>query len=130
MGKRWDGVHSYSRANTVELILEIIDGAIGEQEAALFIRSKGFALLILTCSDWASAPGQLLLEESAGDDARLVFCKAIAAIAQASAQHMPIARLADSKLIGEVFLMSSQYPMLGNGTDTQVRRQASYSGSN
>lgn len=121
--KRWNDIHTISPASTVELILDIIDGAAGNADPAIFTKSKGLTLLVLSCAEWASGPGDLILDDETGNSARLIFCKALAMLAQASMLHAFIARLVDSKLLRELSFLSSQFSILGDGTDTWVSCQ-------
>lgn len=118
--KRWEASSLSKPIFIVDLIQDILTGVSNSEEAALFPRDKAYTLLILVCSDLIASPGELVLIDASGDGARLSYCKALVAITQASLQNKTIARLAESRLVNELALLSSQYPAVGENTDVWV----------
>ena len=118
--KRWEASSLSRPFFIINLIQDILTGVSGWGDASLFPRDKAYTLLILMCSDLIAAPGELVLVDASGDGARLSYCKALVAIAQSSLQNKTIARLAESRLVNELSLLSTQYPAVGDDTDVWV----------
>jgi serine/threonine-protein kinase ATR len=85
-------------------------------------KDKSHALLVLLCSELVSCEDALAQADEPSNNARRLFCQALLAIAKATLESYPIGRMASSKLVKELTLLSSQYESIGEGTDTWVRR--------
>lgn len=120
--KRWEASSLSQPILVINLMQDILTGVSDWEEGALFPRDKAYALLILICSDLIASPGELVLIDASGDGARLSYCKALVAITQSSLQNKTVARLAESRLVNELALLSSQYPAVGENTDIWVSR--------
>ena len=118
--KRWEASSLSQPIFIINLIQDILTGVSDREEAALFPKDKAYVLLILMCSDLIASPRELVLIDASGDGARLSYCKALVAITQSSLQDKAIARLAESRLVNELALLSSQYPAVGENTDVWV----------
>lgn len=100
--------------------MDISSGLQGVNETTCAFRSKSCALLVLLCTEMISYPEELTQPDEAGRQARRAFCRALLIIASISTESYPIARLAASKLVQEISLLSSQYSSLTEGTDVWV----------
>lgn len=118
--KRWELSCNTRPMALIGKVLEIAHGTLRSDEADKALRNKAFTLLVLLCGDMVTSPGELILDDDAGLHARVTYCKALAAIAKASLWHRAIGRLAESKLVNELVLLSSQYAAIGEGTDVWV----------
>lgn len=118
--KRWEASFPSQPLLIIELIQDILNGTSDKEESAIFKRNKAYTLLILVCSDMIASPGQLIFIDTSGDNARMTFCRALIAICQASVRNRSIARLAESRLVNELALLSTQYPAVGENTDIWV----------
>lgn len=93
----------------------------GSEMTATF-RDKSHALLVLLCSEMVSCPEALIQADEAGDKARQLYCQALLAISRATLESYSIGRMAASKLVQELTLLSSQHASIGENTDIWVSR--------
>ncbi len=118
--KRWERNSTSTPIFIIDLIQEILAGFAEVSKTALFPKDKAYALLILMCSEITATPGELVLVDTSGDNARLAYCKALLSIADSTLQNRDVSRLAESRLIGELGLLSLEHPLIGEGTDLWV----------
>lgn len=119
--KRWGSELALEQPDYVlKLVQQLLSRSNYTSKAGLFPRDKAHALLILLCSDMIANPGELVLVDSTGDDARFVFCKALLTLTQASIKNKTVARLAESRLVNELALLSAHYPALEEQSDVWV----------
>lgn len=118
--KRWDTAFQSSPMPVLEMTLDLIKARPGEITSASPLRQKAYTLVVLLCSEMASTPKDLIKTDPTGDGSRLTYCMALIAVAQASLQSRSIGRLAASKLVDELILLSSQYPAVAEETDVWV----------
>lgn len=118
--KRWEPPSQSTPLPLMELTMDIIKSSIASDSPSASLVEKSCALLILLCSEMTSPPDELVQPSSAGDQARSIYCLALVAIAQASSKSYSIGRLAASKLVQELILLSSQYSTIGEDTDVWV----------
>lgn len=119
--KRWDLSYQSSPIPLIEIILDMKKDLDEKNGLVPSIRDKAGVVLVLLCSEMVSSPGDLILMDSAGEKTRLSYCLALIAITKISRQSYSVARLAASKLVKELTLLSSQFPAIGEGTDIWVR---------
>jgi serine/threonine-protein kinase ATR len=115
--KRWDQANSSHTFSIIELILEIINNLSGDSRSFKDLRTKAYTILILTCADLLAHPEDLLDTERPEQNAKFLYCKSLILIAHASQVDRVVGRLAESKLVNELALLSSQHPDVGEGTD-------------
>lgn len=80
---------------------------------------KAYTIVVLLCNSLV-ADLRTITEASEGG-LRTLFCKAIILVAKAATHCPPIKRLTGSKLVNELSLLSSQFPVIGPDTDFSVR---------
>ncbi|KAG6016356.1 hypothetical protein E4U54_001662 [Claviceps lovelessii] len=131
--KRWHVTDPTSPIAIIETILEISRGMKQEKDGASKFKNKSHALLILLCTEMVSFPVDLEQDSDEGKKARRVYCLALLEIAGAALVSYSIGRMAASKLLQELSLLSSQHPEIGKGTDiwrcTNILRQTIYASS-
>lgn len=115
--KRWHVTDPTSPIAIIETILEISRGMKQEKDGASKFKNKSHALLILLCTEMVSFPVDLEQDSDEGKKARRVYCLALLEIAGAALVSYSIGRMAASKLLQELSLLSSQHPEIGKGTD-------------
>lgn len=118
--RRWEMAISTRPRPLIEMTLDFIGNTNSKEEASLSLRDKAYTLLILICGDMIINPGDLILAETSGETGRLLFCKALLTIVQAAVQSRVIGRLAETKLVNELALLSAQYSAVGENTDVWV----------
>lgn len=123
--KRWETSSVSQPFFLIEVVEEMIGGLKFSSNTSNFSRDKAHVLLTLICSDIVASPGELVLIDASGDSARLTFCRALIIIAQALLLKRSLGRLAESRLVNELILLSAQYPAVGEGTDVWVRTDLS-----
>ncbi|PHH65261.1 hypothetical protein CDD81_3120 [Ophiocordyceps australis] len=114
---RWQAVVKNSPIPLIELALSVAQSSLGNSDLAACLGNKAYVLLVLLCSEIISCPADLVRLDTAGKQSRLVYCKALVAIAEASLHSHVIGRLAASKLVHELRLLSPQHASIGQGTD-------------
>lgn len=120
--KRWDLADSSSPIPLIETVLHVSHGLqVGSEMTATF-RDKSHALLVLLCSEMVSSPEALIQAGESGDKARQLYCQALLAISKATLESYSIGRMAASKLVQELTLLSSQHASIGEDTDIWVSR--------
>lgn len=119
--KRWDLAESSSPIPIIETVLDVSHGLDTGSEMTATFRDKSHALLVLLCSEMVSFPQTLTQADEAGNRARQVYCQALLAISAATLASYSIGRMAASKLVQELTLLSSQHPSVSEGTDIWVR---------
>lgn len=119
--KRWDASAKSSPVALMEMALNVAKCSAVNTDLPPSLKSKANALLVLLCSEMISCPGVLVEPDPTGEQSRVTFCKALLAISDASLQSYAIGRLASSKLVQELALLSTQYPPIGEDTDVWVR---------
>ncbi|EQL03330.1 phosphatidylinositol 3 [Ophiocordyceps sinensis CO18] len=115
--KRWDASAKSSPVALMEMALNVAKCSAVNTDLPPSLKSKANALLVLLCSEMISCPGVLVEPDPTGEQSRVTFCKALLAISDASLQSYAIGRLASSKLVQELALLSTQYPPIGEDTD-------------
>lgn len=118
--RRWDASAQSSPVALVETSLNVAKCTMANADLPSSLKSKANTLLVLLCSEMISCPGTLVDADPAGEQSRVTFCKALVAISEASMQSYAIGRLASSKLVQELALLSTQYPSIGEDTDVWV----------
>lgn len=119
--KRWEASSLSQPIFLIELLDEMLGGFSSFTQASSFPQDKAYVLLTLICSDIVASPGELVLVDASGNNARATYCKALTTIAQALVRKRSLGRLAESRLVNELVLLSTQYPAVGEGTDVWVR---------
>lgn len=119
--KRWDVAGSSSPIPIIETVLNMSHGLVSGSEMTATFKDKSHALLVLLCSEMVSCPEALLQEDETGDTSRQLYCQALLAISGATLESYSIGRMAASKLVQELTLLSSQHALIGEGTDIWVR---------
>lgn len=119
--KRWEASSVSQPFFLLELVDEMTAGLAFLPQTSTFPRHKAHVLLTLICSDIVASPGELVLIDASGSNARSNFCRALILIAQAILRKKSLGRLVESRLINELVLLSAQYPAVGEGTDVWVR---------
>lgn len=119
--KRWDANIQSSPIPLIETALGVAKCPVVDADLASSLKSKANALLVLLCSEMISSPNELVRPDAEGEQSRLTYCKALVAISEASIQSYAIGRLAASRLVQELTLLSSQYTAIGEDTDVWVR---------
>ena len=104
----------------IELALDIIGSFSGDSTSSKDLRTKAYTILILTCADMLVHPEDLLHAEQSAQNAKFLYCKSLLLIAHASQEDRVVGRLAESKLLNELALLSSQHPEVGDDTDLGV----------
>lgn len=120
--KRWEAVSSHSPIPLVEIVLEVSTGLEIAAELTSNFSNKANVLLVLLCSEIVASPQELLESGDASDKARLVYCQALIALCKASLRSYSVGRMAASKLVQELALLSSHNSSIGDGTDISVRK--------
>lgn len=115
--KRWRVTNSSSPIPIIEIILEMSRSMEKEKGIASKYRHKSYALLTLLCTEMVSFPEDLVQSNDGSKKARRLYCQALLAIAGAALESYSIGRMAASKLLQEISLLSSQHPTIGDGTD-------------
>ncbi|EGX95160.1 phosphatidylinositol 3- and 4-kinase, putative [Cordyceps militaris CM01] len=115
--KRLDSGEKKSPLPLINMAVDVAKAANGDHAVATATRNKACTTLVLLCSEMAAAPDELAEADDAGGASRASYCLALVAIAQAALQSPTIGRLAASKLVNELSLLPSQYPVLGEETD-------------
>ncbi|KAH7316595.1 hypothetical protein B0I35DRAFT_354216 [Stachybotrys elegans] len=116
--KRLDLTSQCSAIALITITLDIVKATALNDETAGPLREKACTLLVLLCNEMVSTPGDLVSDDSNGEAARLTYCMAIIAISQASLRARSVGRLAMSKLVEELGLLTSGNPAVGPDTDT------------
>ncbi|KHO10999.1 hypothetical protein MAA_11390 [Metarhizium robertsii ARSEF 23] len=128
--KRWDVAGSSSPIPIIETVLNMSHGLASGSEMTATFKDKSHVLLVLLCSEMVSCPEALLQEDETGDTSRQLYCQALLAISGATLESYSIGRMAASKLVQELTLLSSQHALIGEGTDiwrcTRLLRQIIY----
>lgn len=119
--KRWVACSLSKPMFLIELVEAMLDGSESLAHASRFPQDKAYVLLTLICSDIIASAGELVLIDASGSNARATYCKALLIIAQALLRKRPLSRLAESRLVNELVLLSAQYPAVGEGSDVWVR---------
>lgn len=119
--KRWDVAGSSSPIPIIETVLNMSHGLASGSEMTATFKDKSHVLLVLLCSEMVSCPEALLQEDETGDTSRQLYCQALLAISGATLESYSIGRMAASKLVQELTLLSSQHALIGEGTDIWVR---------
>ena len=119
--RRWDASIQSSPIPLIETALDVAEWPVVDADLASSLKSKANALLVLLCSEMISPPNELVRLDTDGEQSRVTYCKALVAISEASIQSYSIGRLAASKLVQELTLLSSQYTAIGEDTDVWVR---------
>ncbi|PHH78594.1 hypothetical protein CDD82_2953 [Ophiocordyceps australis] len=114
---RWQALVKNSPMPLIKLALTVAQSGLGNSDLEVSLRNKAHVLLVLLCSEIISCPTDLVRLDTAGKQSRLVYCKALVAIAEASLDSHAIGRLAASKLVHELRLLSPQHSSIGQGTD-------------
>lgn len=104
----------------IETILEVSHSMEQDKDMASKYKSKSHALLILLCTEMVAFPEDLTQSSDESKKARRVYCQALLAIAGAALGSYTIGRMVASKLLQELSLLSSQHPVIGDGTDIWV----------
>ena len=118
--KRWVLTESSSSLSIIETVLDISSGLDTSSDIALTLKIKSHALVVLLCSDLVSSPQALLQSDDSGDRARRIYCRALLTISRAASGSYSTGRMAASKLVQELTLLSSQYSSIGEGSDIWV----------
>jgi serine/threonine-protein kinase ATR len=118
--KRWDSILRVSPNLIMQLVLDITERFECGNSAFVDCQRKSYALLVLLCSELISDPNRLVSADSAGEELRSVFCLALVAITKACLEYPSIGRLAASKLMDELSLLSRQHLAIGTDTDVWV----------
>lgn len=118
--RRWDPLIRSSTTPMIILAMKIASAFRGKANTVFPIQDKAIALLTLFCSDMVTNPEELVTLESTDQDFSKTYCIALIAIIEASLRERPIGRLAASKLVDELHLLSSQSALLAEGTDIWV----------
>ncbi|KAG6067261.1 hypothetical protein E4U32_004269 [Claviceps aff. humidiphila group G2b] len=130
---RWHVTDSHSPIPMIETILEVSHSMEQDKDMASKYKSKSHALLILLCTEMVAFPEDLTQSSDESKKARRVYCQALLAIAGAALGSYTIGRMVASKLLQELSLLSSQHPVIGDGTDiwrcTNLLRQIVYTSS-
>ncbi|KAG5983170.1 hypothetical protein E4U55_000604 [Claviceps digitariae] len=123
--KRWHVTDPSSPIPIIEFILEISRGMEQDKNVASKFKNKSHALLILLCNEMVSFPEDLVQSSDENKKARRVYCQALLEIAGAALESYSIGRMASSKLLQEISLLSSQHPTIGPGTDIWAKSHPS-----
>ncbi|KAG5944560.1 hypothetical protein E4U60_005826 [Claviceps pazoutovae] len=130
---RWHVTDSHSPIPMIEMILEISRSMEQDKDMASKYKSKSHALLILLCTEMVALPEDLTQSSDESNKVRRIYCQALLAIAGAALGSYTIGRMVASKLLQELSLLSSQHPVIGDGTDiwrcTNLLRQIVYTSS-
>lgn len=118
--RRWDLAVPSSPIPLIETALDVAKCPMMNSDSTISMKNKSYTILVLLCSEIISSPDELLRVGPEGERARLVYCKALIAISEASLQSYAVGRLAASKLVQELAFLSPQHPTLGEGTDIWV----------
>ncbi|KJZ74837.1 hypothetical protein HIM_05746 [Hirsutella minnesotensis 3608] len=128
--KKWTTLSQSSSTSLIEVVINISKCSETNSSLASALKSKVNALLVLLCNEIVSDSDALVRQDPTGDGLRLSFCKALVAIAGASLDSYAVGRLASSKLVQELSLLSTQYPVIGEETDllrcTKLLQQTIY----
>ncbi|RCI08728.1 hypothetical protein L249_4681 [Ophiocordyceps polyrhachis-furcata BCC 54312] len=115
--RKWDSIVQSSPITLIEMALNVMKPPEANIDPVPSFPSKAYALLVLLCAEMIVCPDELVRQDGAGDESRLIYCRAIIAISEASARSYTIGRLAASKLVQELTLLSSQHSVIGEDTD-------------
>ncbi|KAG6139132.1 hypothetical protein E4U12_007701 [Claviceps purpurea] len=130
---RWRVTDFHSPIPMIEMVLEISRSMEQDKDMASKYKSKSHALMILLCTEMVALPEDLTQSSDESKKARRIYCKALLAIASAALGSYTIGRMVASKLLQELSLLSSQHPVIGDGTDiwrcTNLLRQIVYTSS-
>jgi serine/threonine-protein kinase ATR len=118
--KRLDTTSKSSPLPLIDMAVDFIKTCQGDSVSVIAVRNKAYTTLVLLCSEMVASPDELTLSDAAGDKARLSYSIALVIVSQAALQSSAIARLAASKLVQELTLLSAQYPVLEEGSDLWV----------
>ncbi|KAG5926188.1 hypothetical protein E4U42_003555 [Claviceps africana] len=114
---RWHVIDPNSPIDVIETVLEVSRAMEQDKDIASKFRNKSHALLTLLCTEMVSFPEELVQNSDENEKARRVYCQALVEIARAALGSYSIGRMAASKLLQEISLLSSQHTTIGNGTD-------------
>src|SRR5262249_44862575 len=84
--KRWEESMPESPVPLIETALDVAKCPIVDTELVAPMKNKSYALLVLLCSELISSPEELVRIGSEGDRVRVIYCKALIAIAAAAIQ--------------------------------------------
>ncbi|RDA89254.1 hypothetical protein CP532_0533 [Ophiocordyceps camponoti-leonardi (nom. inval.)] len=115
--RKWDSIVRSSPITLIEMALNVVKPPEAHIDPMLSCPSKAYALLVLLCAEMIVCPDELVRQDDTGDESRLIYCRAIIAISEASTRSYTIGRLAASKLVQELTLLSSQHSVIGEDTD-------------
>ncbi|RDA91201.1 hypothetical protein CP533_4836 [Ophiocordyceps camponoti-saundersi (nom. inval.)] len=115
--RKWDSVVQSSPITLIEMALNVVKPPEASFEYMHSFSSKAYALLVLLCAEMIVCPDELVGQDIIGEKSRLIYCRAILAISEASTRLYTIGRLAASKLAQELTLLSSQHSAIGENTD-------------
>ncbi|PFH56755.1 hypothetical protein XA68_16038 [Ophiocordyceps unilateralis] len=115
--RKWHVSAHSSPMSLIETALNVAKPSAETSDSMQLFPSKANALLVLLCAEMIVCPDDLVRQDSTGEQSRLTYCKAIMAISEASIRSYTIGRLAASKLVQELTLLSSQHPAIGENTD-------------
>ncbi|KAG6038217.1 hypothetical protein E4U41_004433 [Claviceps citrina] len=124
--KRWHVADCSSSIPIIEVVLEMTRGMEKDHDLASKFKNKSHTLLILLCTEMVAFSEELVQSSDESEKARRVYCQALLAIAGAALESYTIGRMAASKLLQEISLLSSQHPIIGDGTDlwaSEIRTQ-------
>ena len=119
--KRWDSTFPTSPIPLIELVLDVVRNFDGGTFVTMDHQNKACSLLVLLCGEMISNPESLVSTDRVGRETQHTYCLALVSIAKASLDTASTGRLAASKLINELSLLSTQYPSVGPETDVWVR---------
>lgn len=117
---RWDSVVETSAISLLGLALDVTKSLACSPIGSFNHLEKAYVLLVLLCCDVVSNPGNLVSSESAGEESRSIYCLALIKIVEGSLQYPSIGRLAASKLVDELTLLSTQHVAVGADSDIWV----------
>ncbi|KAG5942731.1 hypothetical protein E4U59_000920 [Claviceps monticola] len=117
---RWHVTDSHSPIPMIEMILEISRSMELYKDMASKYKSKSHALLILLCTEMVALPEDLTQSSDESNKVRRIYCQSLLAIAGAALGSYTIGRMVASKLLQELSLLSSQHPVIGDGTDIWI----------
>ena len=115
--RRWDETIKSSPVPLVETALEIITASYEGPGISSAVRGKVYAALILLCSELVSSADELTRSDEHGEHVRLCLCFSLLAITKEAAESYAIGRLAASRMLRELTLLSLQNSNVGEQTD-------------
>ncbi|KFA47821.1 hypothetical protein S40293_06413 [Stachybotrys chartarum IBT 40293] len=115
--RRWDSTTSEAIVPMTATIVEIFKASSSQVVETVSLHRKACTLLVLLCSEMLSLLQDMVAQDADGDSARYTYCNAIMAITWSCLESRPIGRLAISKLVEKLALLSSGHPIVGPNTD-------------